>query len=242
MKENITDDLEEEVRDLKGIVTSLTTSISNLNKRMSNLEQMINNGFKNLLIALNDQQRDIRYESNSDIEIDKGSGEEDHLTPQDLFLLEEPLKITARELIKLRITTADEISKITKKQRAVESSYLNQLANRNYCRKIRVGRKIFFYTGPLKDLEPFQTLAKEFRLLMLSIFRLVPLDQKDSRILVKQLFDQYSLLNSDNGTNFAEMMDLVDKASMKLGFIEQELTSIEENSLVIFLKDVWRKI
>ena len=188
MNENINDDLENEVRDLKDVVTSLTTSISNLNKRMSNLEQMINSGFKNLLIALSDQQSEKISDSDSDIEIDKGSGEEeDHLTPQDLFLLEEPLKVTARELIKLRITTAEEISNLTKKQRAVESSYLNQLVNRNYCRKIRIGRKIFFYTGPLKDLEPFQKLAKEFRLLVLSIFRLLPLDQKETKIQMNQL-------------------------------------------------------
>ena len=46
---------------------------------------------------------------------------------------------------KLGRATADEVAEQTKRARAVESAYLNQLVLMGYLKKERVGRKAYFY-------------------------------------------------------------------------------------------------
>ncbi|MFP4654097.1 MAG: helix-turn-helix domain-containing protein [Methanohalobium sp.] len=61
-----------------------------------------------------------------------------------LISLPEHLRTTATTLLRLEQATADEISEITGKERAVESNYLNQLVKLGYVTKFRKGKRIYF--------------------------------------------------------------------------------------------------
>ncbi|WP_394697846.1 winged helix-turn-helix domain-containing protein [uncultured Methanomethylovorans sp.] len=61
-----------------------------------------------------------------------------------LLSLPEHLRTTATVLFESGPATAEEISKITKKERAVESGYLNQLVRMKHVNKYRDGRKVYF--------------------------------------------------------------------------------------------------
>ncbi len=68
-------------------------------------------------------------------------------TDRRLFkILELPkhLQTTIVALLKLGRATADDVSRVTGKARAVESAYLNQFVTMKLCHKERGGRKAFF--------------------------------------------------------------------------------------------------
>ena len=62
-----------------------------------------------------------------------------------LLSLPDHLRKTAVSLCKLEKATADEIAEQTKRARAVESGYLNQLVIMGYLKKERQGRKAYFH-------------------------------------------------------------------------------------------------
>ncbi|MCJ7721927.1 transcriptional regulator [Candidatus Bathyarchaeota archaeon] len=62
-----------------------------------------------------------------------------------LLSLPDHLRKTAVSLCRLEKATADEVAGQTKRARAVESSYLNQLVTMGYLKKERQGRKAYFY-------------------------------------------------------------------------------------------------
>ncbi len=62
-----------------------------------------------------------------------------------LLSLPDHLRKTAITLCKLDHATADQVADQTKRARAVESGYLNQLVLMGYVKKERRGRKAFFY-------------------------------------------------------------------------------------------------
>ena len=62
-----------------------------------------------------------------------------------LLSLPDHLRKTAVTLCKLEKATADEVSEQTKRARAVESGYLNQLVVMGYMKKERQGRKAYFF-------------------------------------------------------------------------------------------------
>jgi response regulator of citrate/malate metabolism len=62
-----------------------------------------------------------------------------------LLSLPDHLRKTAVTLCKLEEATADEVSEQTKRARAVESGYLNQLVVMGYMKKERRGRKAYFF-------------------------------------------------------------------------------------------------
>jgi response regulator of citrate/malate metabolism len=62
-----------------------------------------------------------------------------------LLSLPDHLRKTAVALCKLDKATADEVAEQTKRARAVESGYLNQLVVMGYLKKERDGRKAYFY-------------------------------------------------------------------------------------------------
>ncbi|MFZ7138194.1 MAG: transcriptional regulator [archaeon] len=62
-----------------------------------------------------------------------------------LLSLPDHLRKTAVTLYKLEKATADEVAEQTKRARAVESGYLNQLVVMGYMKKERDGRKAYFY-------------------------------------------------------------------------------------------------
>ncbi len=61
-----------------------------------------------------------------------------------LLSLPDHLRTTATTLFEIGPATAEEIAKITHKERAVESNYLNQLVRMNHVKKYREGRKVYF--------------------------------------------------------------------------------------------------
>lgn len=62
-----------------------------------------------------------------------------------LLSLPDHLRKTAVAICKLGHATAEEVSEQTKRARAVESGYLNQLVLMGYLKKERKGRKAFFF-------------------------------------------------------------------------------------------------
>jgi response regulator of citrate/malate metabolism len=62
-----------------------------------------------------------------------------------LLSLPDHLRKTAVTLCKLEEATADEVAEQTKRARAVESGYLNQLVLMGYMKKERRGRKAYFF-------------------------------------------------------------------------------------------------
>lgn len=69
----------------------------------------------------------------------------DVLDVMTLLSLPDHLRKTAVTLCKLEQATADEVAEHTKRARAVESGYLNQLVLMGYVKKERRGRKAYFY-------------------------------------------------------------------------------------------------
>jgi len=64
-----------------------------------------------------------------------------------LLKLPDHLRKTAMALDRLGEATANEVAKVTGRERAVESAYLNQLARMGYVKKKRAGRKVVFTVG-----------------------------------------------------------------------------------------------
>lgn len=69
----------------------------------------------------------------------------DVLDVMTLLSLPDHLRKTAITICKLDNATAEEVAEQTKRARAVESSYLNQLVMMGYLKKERRGRKAYFY-------------------------------------------------------------------------------------------------
>ena len=69
----------------------------------------------------------------------------DVLDVMTLLSLPDHLRKTAVTLCKLEQATADKVAEQTKRARAVESGYLNQLVLMGYVKKERRGRKAFFF-------------------------------------------------------------------------------------------------
>jgi len=69
----------------------------------------------------------------------------DVLDVMTLLSLPDHLRKTAVTISRLEQATAEEVAKQTKRARAVESGYLNQLVMMGYLKKERRGRKAYFY-------------------------------------------------------------------------------------------------
>lgn len=75
---------------------------------------------------------------------DKDEMGSDSLDVMTLLSLPEHLRTTATVLFERGPATAEDISRITLKERAVESGYLNQLVRMKHVKKYRTGRKVYF--------------------------------------------------------------------------------------------------
>jgi len=82
----------------------------------------------------------------------------DVLDVMTLLSLPDHLRKTAVTLCKLGQATADEIAEQTKRARAVESGYLNQLVLMGYLKKERRGRKAYFYVEKEAEVKPWEKL------------------------------------------------------------------------------------
>ncbi|MCS7106125.1 MAG: transcriptional regulator [Candidatus Aenigmarchaeota archaeon] len=111
---------------------SLKKDLRNLKKRVDSLEKKL-------------------YELKKEVEIIKNLPSL-KLTSQ----LPQHLLTTLNTIYKLEIATATQVAEQTKRARAVESAYLNQLANMGYLKKKRKGRKVYF------EIDYQSPLSKEF--------------------------------------------------------------------------------
>ncbi len=75
----------------------------------------------------------------------------DVLDVMTLLSLPDHLRKTAVTLCKLGQATAEEVAEQTKRARAVESGYLNQLVLMGYLKKERKGRKAYFFVEKEAD-------------------------------------------------------------------------------------------
>jgi predicted transcriptional regulator len=95
------------------------------------------------------------------IEIQRHSHRESQAIPDvldvmTLLSLPDHLRKTAVTLCKLGQATADEVAEQTKRARAVESGYLNQLVLMGYLKKERRGRKAYFYVEKEAEDKPWE--------------------------------------------------------------------------------------
>ena len=91
------------------------------------------------------------------IEIQKSGGEggrggvvlpDASLDVMTLLSMPDHLRKTAMSICRCGRATAEEISGVTSRARAVESAYLNQLVIMGYLKKERKGRKAYFFIDP----------------------------------------------------------------------------------------------
>lgn len=80
----------------------------------------------------------------------------DVLDVMTLLSLPDHLRKTAITLCKLEQATAEEVAEQTRRARAVESSYLNQLVMMGYLKKERRGRKAYFYVDKEEGNQTWQ--------------------------------------------------------------------------------------
>jgi hypothetical protein len=76
-----------------------------------------------------------------------GSRSEEGVPPDTLSLLALPLSLrkTVMALYKLQKATADDIATETTRLRGMESAWANQLVRMGYLKKVREGRRVYFY-------------------------------------------------------------------------------------------------
>ena len=212
-------------------VDSLTNSIKTIEQKIDDLST--NKGIKIL---------------KSEVEVEESaSSEEDYLTPNDIIDENPAIKNTGIELIKKRIATASEIARVTKKERAVESFYLNDLWSRNRIRKLRIGRKIYFYIGRSNEIMPFKNpiIKPEWRDVLISIIRELTSFETPKKVKIKNIIKNYiDCLQSeeiiDNSSNLIDietnLLKLLEEISEKTNFVlsesGNEIFKREEEKLV----------
>jgi len=97
---------------------------------------------KEILQLLN-KNKELEYQSSSNVK-----------DTMALLSLPASLRKTMLALYKIGEATAEDLSRETKRQRALESDFANQLERMGYLKKKRVGRNVHFYIeNPLGGLE-----------------------------------------------------------------------------------------
>jgi hypothetical protein len=96
-----------------------------------------------LLISINEKILEANNFSSSKMQNDGKKV----IPPDTLALLTLPLSLrkTVMALYKLHKATAEDISSETKRLRGIESASANQLVRMGYLKKMRQGRKVYFY-------------------------------------------------------------------------------------------------
>lgn len=99
------------------------------------------------LLEVAEMQREIAerlVERSARTSVELGAEAPKALDVLSLLKLPDHLRRTAMALDKLGEGTAGDVAKMTGRERAVESAYLNQLARMGYVGKKRMGRKVVF--------------------------------------------------------------------------------------------------
>jgi DNA-binding transcriptional ArsR family regulator len=120
---------------------------------VSTVTAVIEKGQTRLLEKIKDCLDRLNEKMEVFIELQKSEQKPENLLPglpdtldvMTLLSLPDHLRKTAITLCKLGEATANEVAENTKRARAVESGYLNQLVLMGYLKKERRGRKTYFY-------------------------------------------------------------------------------------------------
>jgi hypothetical protein len=105
------------------VLEKIRESLERLNEKMEVMIELQKHGKKDILPPMADSPLDVMT----------------------LLSMPDHLRKTAMALCRMGRATADEISGQTKRARAVESAYMNQLVIMGYLKKERTGRKAYFY-------------------------------------------------------------------------------------------------
>lgn len=211
--------------DLKGELKNLSKKIDVLSEQMNRIEQKLNIHGSNKLSA------------GSEVEVEEQTElDEDYLTPADLIFENDAIRNTGLKLVTLRIATASEIANITKKDRAVESLYLNDLYSRNKVRKLRIGRKIYFYIGKSNEIKPFKNsiIKPEWRDVLISIIRGLDTFDINTILTIKKVLKNYK--ECTKGDEPANIKDSENDKAIETTVLER-LKDIEVNAHLVKIKD-----
>jgi len=206
------------LEELKGNIKILSNKVDQISSKLNSIESLLYNGFGKTI------KSSFGLLEQENVEIKENKGKEDMLLPQDVWSFPEGIKKTAMQLVVFRLASADDIAKITKRERAVESAYLNELESTNKCRKMRIGRKKYFYISNKIYLEPFLHINKEWRDVFVAILKTYPLENDEIEINMQQLRNTYR--NSDLIPESISDNELT-------AFITSNLNEISSNSRII---------
>jgi len=112
--------------DLIMILKKINENLERINEKLDKIMEMQGNSVRRLTSTV----------SMEDLKV---------LDAMTLLSLPDHLRKTAVVVCRLRRATADEVSNETKRARAVESSYLNQLVVMGHMKRERKGRDVYFY-------------------------------------------------------------------------------------------------
>jgi predicted transcriptional regulator len=105
------------------VLEKIRENLERLNEKMEIMIELQKHGKKDIQLPLSDAPLDVMT----------------------LLSMPDHLRKTAMTLCRMGRATAEEISQQTKRARAVESAYLNQLVIMGYLKKERNGRKAYFF-------------------------------------------------------------------------------------------------
>ena len=78
-----------------------------------------------------------------------------------LLSLPDHLRKSALTIVKLGKAMAEEVAKETGRARAIESAYLNQLVRMGYLKRVREGKRVYFWAeASLAEAEPSRVSRK----------------------------------------------------------------------------------
>ena len=212
--------------DIKSQLNRLSDKIDKLSDQMKEIEKKLNS----LPIS-------TKSSSGSEVEVEEQTElDEDYLTPADLIFENDAIRNTGLKLVSLRIATASEIANITKKDRAVESLYLNDLYSRNKVRKLRIGRKIYFYIGKSNEIKPFKnsSIKPEWRDVLISIIRGLDTFETIKPLTIQKVIKNYkecTLGDDMTKSQDSESDELFEKTVLEL------LKDLETNAQLVKIKD-----
>lgn len=233
--------------DLKDAIIEISDKIDNLKNQLKSVENKIDR------LQLTELTKSLNKD---DVEIEEQIYlEEDYLTPPDILFENEALQKTGLTLISLRIATASEIARKTKKDRAVESLYLNDLWNRNKVRKLRIGRAVYFYIGRPNEIIPFKNpiIKPEWRDPLICIFRNNKTYFESGKIVNINLTDlakgycdlkqfegkKYAKFNEQSEQNAKKLLkDIFESISLQTSFLNFDA----KNEKIDFVVDEWLKL
>ncbi len=108
-----------------------------------------------LLVCSNSKVMETQMKLLQEASSKRDPTQEFRLEPDPMTLLSLPMSLrkTVIVLYKLEKATAEDITKETKRLRAVESALANQLVRMGYVKKKREGRDVYFYIEPQMEAE-----------------------------------------------------------------------------------------